>query len=394
MLPSLSQRFSQQKSGLDDLFTMSNQQEVISFAAGYPASELFPKEQLDQAFVSRSKNAGQQYYQYGSVLGVDSLRKKILTYVHSTQTIQAKLADIMLTQGAQQGISLLADLFLDVGDGVVVEGPTYIGALEAFKVRKPTFYEVQLQADGLDIEQLETLLSKHPIKLLYTIPNFQNPTGCCMSLAKRQRLAQLASQYSFLVIEDDPYRELRYAGQDLPSIKSFDKAGNVVTLGSFSKILSPALRMGWLVADEALIKQLSNLRLANDCQPSNVVAEMIDQYLSDNDLVKHIQNLNRFYKDKKETMVKYLKRYLPKECQISDPDGGFFIWVTLPAQIDAHQLLLQNGKVTFIESSGLFAVSGQKNHMRLNFSGVTKQQIKQGCQALGDCLAEMLHTAA
>lgn len=390
MLPQVSQRFEQVESGLDDLFNLSNQQEIISFAAGYPATELFPKNQLDQAFVHRVKQVDQSYYQYGSVLGLDSLRQKLLVYVKQTQKIDATLAEIMLIQGAQQGISLLADLFLDVGDGVIVEGPTYVGALEAFKTRKPTFYEVSLQADGLNLDELEAILQQHPIKLLYTIPNFQNPTGCCMSVAKRQALVKLAQKYHFLIIEDDPYGQLRYQGQALPSIKSFDTTGNVVTLGSFSKILSPALRTGWLIAKPSLVKQLSNLRLANDCQPSNVVAEMIDQYLTDNDLAEHILRLNEFYYRKKETMVTALQQHLPQQCQFSNPDGGFFIWVSLPEHLDAKEVLQKNGLVTFITSEGLFACSRQKNHMRLNFSGVSEEKIVQGCQRLGQCLTEMI----
>ena len=390
MLPQMSQRFEQVQSGLDDLFNLSNQQEIISFAAGYPATELFPKAQLDQAFVQRATKVNNQYYQYGSVLGLDSLRQKLLAYVATTQQIDADLTNIMLIQGAQQGISLLADLFLDVGDGVVVEGPTYVGALEAFKTRKPTFYEVSLQADGLNLDELEVILQQHPIKLLYTIPNFQNPTGCCMSVSKRQALVKLAQQYHFLIIEDDPYGQLRYQGESLPSLKSFDTTGNVVTLGSFSKILSPALRMGWLIAEPSLVKQLSNLRLANDCQPSNVVAEMIDQYLTDNDLAEHILRLNEFYYRKKETMVTALQQHLPQQCQFSNPDGGFFIWVSLPEEIDAKVVLQKNGLVTFITSEGLFACSHQKNHMRLNFSGVSEEKIVQGCQRLGQCLTEMI----
>ena len=389
MLPNISQRFSQETSGLDDLFTLSTQKEVISFAAGYPATDLFPKKQLDNAFLKRTNKKTQQFYQYGSVLGADNLRSEILTKIALTKP-QITLDNIMLTQGAQQAISLLAELFLDSGDGVVVEGPTYIGALEAFKLKQPTFHEVNLKSDGLDLDQLENIVKQYQIKLVYTIPNFQNPTGCCLSLAKRKRLAKLASRYNFLVIEDDPYRHLRYAGEDLPSIKSFDETGNVVSLGSLSKILSPALRLGWLIADQALIKQLANLRLALDCQPSNVICEMVEQYLSDNDLKAHLTQLNQAYQAKKETMVQCLKKYLPSQCQFTNPQGGFFIWVTLPKHIDSHQVLLKNKMVAFIESQGLFVVSQQKNHMRLNFSNVSDKQIKKGCQALGNCIKEML----
>lgn len=382
MLPKISQRISQDPSAMDELLALSNNEQVISFAAGYPAKELFPKEQLEKAFVHRSHNSDLNLYQYASVDGYAPLRKKIAELVSRTGVSDIDENNLFLTQGAQQGISLLADLFLDIGDGVVVEGPSYIGALQAFESRKPTFYEMQMQSDGPDLDQLEKIVSSHPVKLVYTIPTFQNPTGVCMSVAKRKRIVKLAQKYNFLIIEDDPYRDLRYRGQDLPTIKSFDLTGNVVLLGSFSKILSPALRVGWMVAEPQFLQLVNGLRSATDFQPSNVVLQMIDQYLEENDLEEHINQIREVYGQRNEVMQSALAQYLPQDCSFSKPDGGFFVWVTLPQNMSAKSLLTDNSPVTFIESSQLYETSHQANQMRLNFTGVSEQQIKTGCKLL------------
>lgn len=394
MLPKKSERFGKSSSELDNLFALSGQNEVISFAAGYPANELFPKKELDRAFKVRSTKVEASFYQYGEVLGYTPLRKKIVNYANNCLKINCAVENIMLTQGAQQGINLLAEYFLDVGDGIVVEAPSYIGALEAFEAKAPAFYEVPVREDGMDMDVLEETLMQHDVKLIYTIPNFQNPTGYCMSVAKRKQLVNLAQKYGVLVVEDDPYRELRFSGESLPTIKSFDTEGNVVTLGSFSKILSPALRTGWMIGDKNLIKALSNVRLTQDCQPSNIVSEMIDEYLESNDLFEHIQDMNKFYSQRKNVMIKALQANLPSGCSVSNPEGGFFIWVTLPENIDSNVLLQSNAGVTFISSGALFVVSHEKNHMRLNFSGVSPTLIMQGCKQLCCAIEEAIKKIA
>ncbi len=386
MLPKISERISQEPSAMDELLALSSQSQMISFAAGYPAKELFPREELEKAFVHRSQKSDPDLYQYASVAGYAPLRQKLADMAARTGIKNVGQENVTLTQGAQQGISLLADLFLDIGDGVVVEGPSYIGALQAFEARKPRFYEMQMQNDGPDLDQLESIVSTHSVKLVYTIPTFQNPTGVCMSITKRKRIVQLARKYGFLIIEDDPYRELRYAGRELPSIKSFDKTGNVILLGSFSKILSPALRVGWMVADRGLLKLVNNLRSASDFQPSNVILQMIDQFMEENDLRKHIDHLRKIYGERNQAMQGALKRYLPHGCTFSKPEGGFFIWVTLPRGVSAKKILQDGCSITYIESSQLYETTRQENQMRLNFTGVSEEKIKLGCKMLAQSI--------
>ncbi|MFT8458670.1 MAG: PLP-dependent aminotransferase family protein [Liquorilactobacillus ghanensis] len=391
MLPKNAFRNSQKSSGLADLFSLSDQANTISFSGGYPDAALFPKKELQKAFQKRLTTAAPDLFQYRSVLGDLNLRQKLANYAQSLQ-IECSTEQIMFTQGGQQAIKLLASLFLNAGDGLAVEGPTYVGAIAAFNEYQPTYYEIPMEADGMNLDVLEEQLQTHQIKLIYTIPNFQNPTGYCMSIAKRKRLAQLAADYNALIIEDDPYRELRYAGQAMPPIKAFDKTGNVALIGSFSKILSPALRTGWVIAKRSIINDLANLRLAFDCQSPNVVLEAIDQYLTDNSLTDHIQQLRRSYQQKLATMLACLQKYLPDECHFSKPQGGFFVWVTLPAGLDAQKLLQLSKKVTFLPGSSMFVNSHEENHLRLNFTGVSLDEIQYGCQELGNLMRTALLT--
>jgi DNA-binding transcriptional MocR family regulator len=392
MIPNISSRQQLETSSLAALFSLSDRPNSISFSGGYPDPALFPKNELKNAFADRIKNSAPDLFQYQSVLGNQALRKKIAAYVKRL-SIQAQADQIMLTQGGQEAIKLLASLFLDPHDGIAVEGPTYIGAVEAFNEFQPTYYEIPMQPDGLDLVLLEEQLKKHFIKLIYVIPNFQNPTGYCMSLAKRKRLANLASQYHALVIEDDPYRELRYGGIDLPPVKAFDRTGNVIMVNSFSKILSPALRCGWLLADQKIIKALSITRLSFDCQSPNVILEAIDQYLTDNSLKDHIKQLRCVYHNKLQIMLASLTKYLPKNCTFSKPQGGFFVWVTIPKELDAKKLLDLSRQVTFLPGNDLFVTSHEQNHLRLNFTGATKEQIQLGCQELGKVIQHALQPA-
>lgn len=391
MLPKNAVRNFQGSSSLADLFSLSDQTNAISFSGGYPDAALFPQEKLQQAFQQRLATAAPDLFQYRSVLGDLNLRKKLTNYIHQLN-VECSVENIMFTQGGQQAIKLLASLFLNPGDGLAVEGPTYIGAVEAFNEYQPTYYEIPMESDGMDLDVLEEKLQHHQIKLIYTIPNFQNPTGYCMSIPKRKHLAKLAATYDALIIEDDPYRELRYAGESLPPIKAFDQTGNVALIGSFSKILSPALRTGWVIAAHSIISDLANLRLAFDCQSPNVVLEAIDQYLTDNCLSDHIQKLRNSYRQKLAVMLNCLQQYLPNECHFSKPQGGFFVWVTLPQDLDASKLLHLSQQVTFLPGKDMFVNSHPINHLRLNFTGTTLEEIQRGCQELGNLMKTALVT--
>ena len=379
-------------SGLEDLFAASGPN-VISFAGGYPDRSLFPTQQLNQAFKNSFNSGDTELLQYASTQGYLPLREKIAARLRATG-IPTRADNIMMTQGAQQGLDLVARLMLDSGDGLVVEAPTYLGALAAFNAYQPTYYEIPMQDDGMDINALQRVLMSHKVKFIYTVPDFQNPTGVVMSVAKRKALIRLANQYDVMILEDNPYRDLRYDGKPLPTIKSFDTQGRVVYLGSFSKILSPSLRMGWLVAAPDLLQELLALKGGSDLESSNLTMHGIDAYMAENDLDAHITEIQNRYREKKNAMVAAMNRYLPDEAHFTNPDGGFFLWLTMPAGFDMgafmKQHLLPESNISYVPSANLYATSAQVNGARLNFTGPTLEQIDTGIKALGDALKTAL----
>ncbi|MDF3333411.1 PLP-dependent aminotransferase family protein [Lacticaseibacillus rhamnosus] len=379
-------------SGLEDLFAASGPN-VISFAGGYPDRSLFPTQQLNQAFKHSFNSGDTELLQYASTQGYLPLREKIAARLRATG-IPTRADNIMMTQGAQQGLDLVARLMLDPGDGLVVEAPTYLGALAAFNAYQPTYYEIPMQDDGMDINALQRVLMSHKVKFIYTVPDFQNPTGVVMSVAKRKALIRLANQYDVMILEDNPYRDLRYDGKPLPTIKSFDTQGRVVYLGSFSKILSPSLRMGWLVAAPDLLQELLALKGGSDLESSNLTMHGIDAYMAENDLDAHITEIQNRYREKKNAMVAAMNRYLPAEAHFTNPDGGFFLWLTMPAGFDMgafmKQHLLPESNISYVPSANLYATSAQVNGARLNFTGPTLEQIDTGIKALGDALKTAL----
>ena len=379
-------------SGLEDLFAASGPN-VISFAGGYPDRSLFPTQQLNQAFKHSFNSGDTELLQYASTQGYLPLREKIAARLRATG-IPTRADNIMMTQGAQQGLDLVARLMLDPGDGLVVEAPTYLGALAAFNAYQPTYYEIPMQDDGMDMNALQRVLMSHKVKFIYTVPDFQNPTGVVMSVAKRQALIRLANQYDVMILEDNPYRDLRYDGKPLPTIKSFDTQGRVVYLGSFSKILSPSLRMGWLVAAPDLLQELLALKGGSDLESSNLTMHGIDAYMAENDLDAHITEIQNRYREKKNAMVAAMNRYLPAEAHFTNPDGGFFLWLTMPAGFDMgafmKQHLLPESNISYVPSANLYATSAQVNGARLNFTGPTLEQIDTGIKALGDALKTAL----
>ncbi|OLS05014.1 aspartate aminotransferase [Lacticaseibacillus casei] len=381
------------KSGLEDLFAASGPN-VISFAGGYPDRSLFPTQQLNRAFKHSFTSGDTELLQYASTQGYLPLREKIAARLRATG-MPTRAADIMMTQGAQQGIDLVARLMLDPGDGLVVEAPTYLGALAAFNAYQPTYYEVPMQDDGIDINALQRVLMSRSVKFIYTVPDFQNPTGIVMSLAKRKALIRLANQYDVMILEDNPYRDLRYDGKPLPTIKSLDTEGRVIYLGSFSKILSPSLRMGWLVAAPDLLKELIALKGGSDLESSNLTMHGINDYMEENDLDAHIKQIQDRYREKKDAMVDAMTRYMPAEAHFNNPDGGFFLWLTMPDDFDMgafmKQHLLPENNISYVPSANLYATSAQVNGARLNFTGPTLEQIDTGIKALGDALKMALH---
>ena len=378
-------------SDLDNIFKNSANPANISFAGGFPDVALFPDTDLKHAYQTAIDQDGPAIFQYSSTQGLPALRQKLAQRMASHAGVMTTADNVMLTQGGQQAIDLVAKLLLNRGDSMVVEGPTYMGALATFDTYEPTYYEIPVDDHGMNIHQLRQTLQAHPeIKLIYTVPDFHNPTGTTLSAKRRQAMVALANQYDVMILEDSPYRDLRYSGKAIPAIKHYDTEGRVIFISSFSKILSPALRTGWIVADDDVMHELIGLKSAIDVQSPNITLAAINAYLDTHDIDDHIATINQAYRIKRDAMLKALDRYMPANVQYTRPAGGFFIWVTLPTGMDAKQLLndvvLPQAHVAYVPASCQFASRQVKNAFRLNFTSLTPETITTGIKRLGDIL--------
>ncbi|WP_048000790.1 PLP-dependent aminotransferase family protein [Lactiplantibacillus herbarum] len=378
-------------SDLNEVFKNSANPGNISFAGGFPDPQFFPKADLEQAYRDAIEDDGQGIFQYSSTQGLPALRQKIANRMADHADVHVSADNVLLTQGGQQAIDLVAKLLLNHGDAMAIEGPTYMGALAAFDTYEPTYYEIPVDDDGMNIQQLQRTLQAHPeIKLIYTIPDFHNPTGTTMSSERRKALVDLANQYDVIILEDSPYRDLRYSGHSVPSIKHYDTEGRVIFISSFSKILSPALRTGWMVADDDIMKELVNLKSASDVQSPNITLAAINTYLDHHDIDTHIATISNAYRTKRDAMLSALDRYFPKNVHYTRPAGGFFIWVTLPTGVDAKELLndvvIPEAHVAYVPSACQFASRQVKNGFRLNFTNLDETTITRGIKQLGAIL--------
>lgn len=385
-------------SALSGLFPKDDDPRAISFAAGSPNEDLFPVQAMRTAFDTAMINHGAHLFQYQTSQGNADLRAQLARRIGKWGQVQTTADHVVLTVGGQQALELVAKTLLNPGDEVVVEAPSYVGALAAFDLYAPTYYGVPLQNDGIDLNALEDTLKQHPnIKLLYTVPDYHNPTGITMSVAKRQQLVALANKYDFVILEDSPYRDLGYEHLPLPAVKAFDTEGRVIFVSSMSKILMPGLRTGWLVADGDLLTAILRARQASDLETNNIVHAAIDAYLAANDLDAHVDILKADYQRKCAAMVQALEDYFPDEATFTRPDGGFFDWVTLPEELDADALLsdtiIPQAHVSYVPSTNFYPDRNVRNGFRLSFTGLAPEAIDEGMHRLGDQIKAALHAA-
>ncbi|KGH61399.1 aspartate aminotransferase [Oenococcus oeni S13] len=377
-------------SGLDKLFAAKKENQIV-FSAGYPDHKLFPEQELGQAAKEVFEKNQLKLLQYNTSVGLPELRQKLVKKMAWHDKIKTDNDHVMLTQGAQQGIDLTARLMLNKDDGLVVEGPTYIGALAAFQAYEPTFYEIPIKEDGMDVNFLEDTLKTHAVKMIYTVPDFQNPTGAVMSLEKRRQIIELVNKYNVVILEDGTYRDLRYSGQNLPTIKSLDSEGRVIYVSSFSKILAPGLRLGWLTAEDKLFKALIGLKSGADIESSNLTMSIVNTYLDDNSLENHITLICNCYRQKKDAMLSAMRKNMPSIAQFTNPQGGFFIWLTMPKNFNmdkfVNQQQLSKSGVLITSSTNLYPSGNIKNGARINFTGESLANIEVGIKKLGQALS-------
>jgi 2-aminoadipate transaminase len=303
--------------------------------------------------------------------------------------------DVLIIQGAQQGLDLAAKLVIDPGAIIVTENPTFLGALIAFAPTEPAYAPVRTDIDGMDTDHLEEVLEANPnARLLYTIPDFQNPTGVTLSLERRRRLIELANAHELLVLEDTPYRSLRYEGESIPTLKSLDTEGRVLHVGSFSKILAPGLRLGWALASPDILDRLALLKLAADTQNSTLNMAAASEYLSGFDIDAHIERALPVYRHKRDLMLATMAETFPDTVRYTTPDGGLFVWLTFPEGLDATvfmaEKLLPEAKVAFVPGATFFPVDQAPNTARMSFSGVPDDRLVHGVTELGRLLHRTL----
>lgn len=376
-------------SAIREIFKLIKQPDMISFAGGLPAPEMFPTKELAEIAQDILVNNGTSALQYGITEGYDPL-------INIVKNRMAKINigndsdDAIIVSGGQQGIDLTAKVFLNEGEGIIVENPSFIGALNAFRAYNAKMYSIEVQQDGMNLEQLETLLKTNStIKLVYTIPTFQNPSGITMSLDKRKQLLELAKKYDVYIIEDNPYGELRFKGKDLPTIKSMDDEGRVIYVGSFSKILSPGMRLGWVIAHKEILQRIVVVKQVNDVHTNLLAQMMAAEYMERYCIDDQIEKARKLYGEKCGLMLECMDRYFPDTCQYTRPEGGLFIWCTMPEGYDAVEVMKESvkRKVAFVPGNTFMVDMEQPNHsFRLNYSTMSEEKIKEGIQALGEVL--------
>jgi 2-aminoadipate transaminase len=397
------------RSVIRELLKYTQQPDIISFAGGLPAPELFPIAEAQAAACRVLSEDGVQALQYGPTEGFVPLRQFIVDRM-SRYGIRAKAENVVITNGSQQALDLIGKLLLNPGDRILVEEPTYLGALQAWNAYQAEYISVPSDDDGLRTELLEAALRVGP-KFMYVLPNFQNPGGTTLPLERRLEVVRLSNKYGIPVVEDDPYGALRFEGEHLPPLVALDSdfqtnagsdgrgymEGNVVYLGTFSKTLAPGLRLGWVVAPVEIIDQLVMAKQGVDLHTATFNQMLAWELVRDGFMDEHVRVIRRVYGERRDVMLAALERYFPEGCSWTRPEGGLFLWARVPEWIDTAELLQEavQARVAYVPGFAFYAEAGHgRNTMRLNFSNAQPAQIEEGIRRLGDLLkAKMAQNA-
>lgn len=377
-------------SAIGELLALGADPSIISFGGGYPDATLFPAEQLDAVFRDIIRAPGGAAMQYAPSNGLARLRDQIAGLMRA-DGVACTGDDVLILQGSQQGLDFAARMLVDPGDVIVTEDPTFLGALIAFAPSQPAYAVVPVDADGMQTDVLAKVLEANPrARMIYTQPDFQNPTGVTLSLDRRKHLIDLANVHDLIVVEDTPYRHIRFAGDSLPTLKSLDTQGRVIHLGSFSKVLVPGMRIGWAVASPDLLGRMGLLKVAADTQTSTLNMAAASLFLDKYDLTAHIATLRAAYARKKALMLDAIRRHFPQQITATDPEGGLFTWVEFPAGFDAtafmRDVALPQARVAYVPGATFFPLTPRANFARLNYSAQSEDNIRTGIATLGAAL--------
>ena len=378
------------RSTIRELLKLTARPDMISFAGGLPAPELFPLEQMRRATECVLTQRGHAALQYGETEGVAELRDWLAARF-STKGIAVERANVLITTGAQQALDLIGRIFLDEGDAVIVENPTYLALLSAWRPWGVRFLPVISDASGMCVNELDPLFAQRP-KLVYSVPNFQNPQGTTLGLEGRLRLLKLLRENDAVVVEDDPYGELRYEGEFLPHLFELDRGeGRVLHVGTFSKTIAPGLRVGWVIAPEEVIEKLVLAKQGADLHTSTFCQHVLYEMVREGLLEKRLPLLREAYQERRDAMLSALEEWFPGDASWTRPEGGMFLMVNFPANVDTAELLkvaLQL-KVAFVPGEEFHAAEGGRNTLRLNFSNSPPAVIEQGIQRLKTAVDEL-----
>lgn len=383
-----------------ELLKLTEQPDIISFAGGLPAPEVFPVKEFREACNYVLDHFGAQALQYSTTEGYLPLREMIARHA-GRYSVEVTADNILITSGSQQALDFIGRLFINRGDYIVVESPTYLGALQAWNAYGAQYISVRTDEDGMIVDELEAALRVGP-KFIYILPNFQNPSGSTLSLERRRKLVELADKYGVPIVEDDPYGQLRYEGDHLPSVVYLDSkfrgpngghySGNVIYLSTFSKLLAPGLRLAWVVAPPEVIRKLVMAKQAADLHTSSINQFVAFEVAKGGFLDEHVKVIRATYKERRDTMLEMMDEMFPPEVHWTKPHGGMFLWGVLPEGMDAADVLkvALERKVAFVPGTAFHPNGGGVNTMRLNFSFSRPEVIREGITRLGTTLKELL----
>jgi 2-aminoadipate transaminase len=377
-----------QRSAIREILKVTEDPQIISFAGGLPNPSTFPVGDVAESAAKVLRDAGTSVLQYATTEGYRPLREFIARRYAEKRGLMIDPDEILITNGSQQGLDLLGKVLLDTGDTVLLERPAYLGAIQAFSAYEPEFASVALEDDGPNLAELRTALDTTHPKIFYTVPNFQNPSGLSYSAAKREAVGRLCAERPVVLVEDDPYGELRFRGEPLPALRSFCPGS--VLLGSFSKIVAPGLRLGWVCAPRQLMELMVTAKQGVDLHSNYFSQRVVYQHLLDHDLDTHIAAVRTLYGRQRDAMVAAIHRYFPADIKCSEPDGGMFLWARLPEGVSVMELfkVALSRKVAFVPGSA-FYVEPDDRHLRLNFSNSDEARIDEGMRRLGEAIAEL-----
>ena len=380
-------------SEIRELLKLTQRPEVISFAGGLPAAELFPAQEMAEISRRILETEGCKALQYSATEGDPTLRQQIAERMNAKQQTQVSADDILITSGSQQGLEFSAKIFIDEGDVILCESPTYLGAINAFRSYQPRFVEVETDDNGMVPEALEKALQENDrVKFIYAIPDFQNPSGRTWSLERRQALIDLSLKYGVVVLEDSPYAELRFEGEPLPALKALDKNDMVIFLGTFSKVFCPGLRCAWLAAPAPLLQRYIMVKQGADLHTSTLIQRQVASFVELHGLDDNISKVVAVYRRRRQLMLDVFAEELPKQATFTKPEGGMFLWITLPEDKSGRDLLEKclEQNVAFVPGGAFFPNGGRENTARVNFSCMPDEKIVEGAHRFCKVMKEFL----